>query len=109
MNAGFAAVCRGGHWSAVGLARGKDPEICDYAREHAFVLLTNNLDFPQILAHTRQAAPSVVLLRGEPLVPEARGEALLRALRDCEAELSFGAVVTLDWSDRPRARVLPLR
>ena len=97
------------HWSAVGAARAKDPEICDYARDHAFVLLTNDLDFPQILAHTRQATPSVVLLRGEPLVPEARGEALLRALRDCEAELSLGAIVSLDWSDRPRARVLPLR
>lgn len=97
------------HWSAVGPARAKDTAICDYAREHAFVLLTNDMDFPQMLAHTRQAAPSVVLLRGEPLVPEARGEALLRALRDCGAELELGAIVSLDWSDRPRARVLPLR
>jgi predicted nuclease of predicted toxin-antitoxin system len=104
-DAGHEAV----HWSAVGAARAKDTEICDYAREHAFVLLTNDLDFPRILAHTRQAAPSVVLVRGEPLVPEVRGEALLSALRDCEAELSLGAIVTLDWFDRPRARVLPLR
>jgi hypothetical protein len=73
------------------------------------VVLTNDLDFPQILAHTRQAGPSVVLLRGEPLVPEARGAALLRALQDCEAELDRGAIVALDWSDKPRARVLPLR
>lgn len=57
----------------------------------------------------RQAGPSVVLLRGEPLVPEVRGSALLRAVRDCEAELNLGAVVALDWSDKPRARVLPLR
>ena len=51
----------------------------------------------------RQAGPSVVLLRGEPLVPETRGPALLRALQDCEAELNQGAIVTLDWSDKPRA------
>ena len=51
-DAGHEAV----HWSAVGAARAKDPEICDYAREHAFVLLTNDLDFPRILAHTKQAA-----------------------------------------------------
>jgi hypothetical protein len=50
-----------------------------------------------------------VLLRGEPLVPEVRGSALLGALQDCEAELKQGAIVTLDWTDRPRARVLPLR
>jgi predicted nuclease of predicted toxin-antitoxin system len=97
------------HWSSVGSHLAKDAEICDYARQHAYVLLTNDLDFPQILAHARQAAPSVVLLRGEPLVPEARGPALLRALHDCAAELGHGAIVTLDWTDKPRARVLPLR
>ena len=97
------------HWSPVGAGTAKDSEICDYARRHAYVLLTNDLDFPQILAHSRQSAPSVVLLRGEPLIPEARGSALLGALNDCEAELDQGAIVTLDWSDRPRARVLPLR
>jgi predicted nuclease of predicted toxin-antitoxin system len=104
-NAGHEAV----HWSSVGSISAKDSEICAYARQHAYVILTNDLDFPQILAHTRQTAPSVVLLRGEPLVPEVRGIALLGALQDCEAELNQGAIVTLDWSDKPRARVLPLR
>jgi predicted nuclease of predicted toxin-antitoxin system len=104
-SAGYEAV----HWSSAGSNSAKDSEICDYARTYVFVILTNDLDFPQILAHTRQAAPSVVLLRGEPLVPEARGSALLGALQDCEAELNQGAIVTLDWSDKPRARVLPLR
>lgn len=97
------------HWSSVGSVSAKDSEICDYARQYAYVILTNDLDFPQILAHMMGSSPSVVLLRGEPLVPETRGPALLGAMRDCEAELNRGAVVTLDWSDRPRARVLPLR
>jgi len=97
------------HWSSVGSNSAKDSEICDYAREYAYVLLTNDLDFPQILAYARQTGPSVLLIRGEPLVPEIRGSALLGALQDCETELNQGAVVTLDWSDKPRARVLPLR
>ncbi len=97
------------HWSSIGSASAKDREICQHAREHGFVLITNDLDFPQILAHTGDARPSVVLLRGEPLVPEFRGGALLQALADCERDLLQGAVVTLDWSGRPRARVLPLR
>jgi predicted nuclease of predicted toxin-antitoxin system len=97
------------HWSSIGPATAKDREICDYAREHGYVILTNDLDFPQILAHTKEAAPSVILLRGEPLVPELRGDALLRVLKECHSELAQGAVVSLDWSDRPRARVLPLR
>jgi predicted nuclease of predicted toxin-antitoxin system len=104
-DAGHEAV----HWSLVGSNSAKDAEICDYARRHFYILLTNDLDFPQILAYTRQAAPSVVLLRGEPLVPEARGPALLQAIQDCEVELNQGAIVTLDWSDKPRARVLPLK
>jgi len=103
-DAGHEAV----HWSSLGPPLAKDREICDYARTYGYVLLTNDLDFPQILAHTRQAAPSVVLLRSEPLVPETRGDALLNALELCRAELERGAIVSLDWSDKPRARVLPL-
>ena len=104
-NAGHSAV----HWSSIGRISAPDREICDYARLNGYVLLTNDLDFPQILAHTKDAKPSVVLLRGGPLIPELRGGALDRALADCETELMQGAIVTLDWSDRPRARVLPLR
>lgn len=104
-NAGHDAV----HWSSVGANTATDAEICGYARQHGFLILTNDLDFPQILAHTRQAAPSVLLLRGEPLVPEVRGSALPGALHDCEEELDRGAIVTVDWTDKPRARVLPLR
>jgi predicted nuclease of predicted toxin-antitoxin system len=104
-NAGYETA----HWSSVGRISAKDSEICQYARQYGHVILTNDLDFPQILAHTRQTAPSVVLLRGEPLVPEVRGLGLLGALRDCEADLNQGAIVTLDWSDKPRAGVLPLR
>ncbi len=96
------------HWSAIGPPAASDREICAYAREHGYVILTNDLDFPHILAYTRESGPSVVLLRGEPLVPEACGSALLAALRECESELAHGAIVSLDWSGRPRARVLPL-
>jgi predicted nuclease of predicted toxin-antitoxin system len=97
------------HWSECGPPSASDATICRYARDHSFVLLTNDLDFPRILAFTSEARPSVILLRGEPLVPELRGAALLNAMRDCAAELDGGAILTLEWSDRPRARLLPLR
>ncbi len=97
------------HWSSVGDSKAPDREICAYARARGLVVLTNDLDFPQIPALTGHDGPSVVLLRGEPLIPEARGPALLRALADCESELTRGAIVSLDWSGPPRARVLPLR
>lgn len=104
-DAGLEAV----HWSAAGNPQAPGREICAHAREHGFVVLTNDLDFPQILAHTGSSGPSVVLLRGEPLVAEVRRAALLQALLDCESELSQGAIASLDWSGAPRARVLPLR
>jgi hypothetical protein len=43
------------------------------------------------------------------LIPELRGAALDLALAAWEAELLQGAIVTLHWSGRLRARVLPLR
>jgi predicted nuclease of predicted toxin-antitoxin system len=96
------------HWHSVGSGCARDREISEYARENAYALLTNDLDFPQILAHTKESASSIIVLRGEPLVPEARGGALLRALADCALVLQQGAILTLDWSGRPRARILPL-
>lgn len=80
----------------IGPGTARDQDICDYARKHSYVLLTNDLDFPQILAHTQQAAPSVILLRGEPLIPEVRGPALIKTLIQCEQDLRLGAIVTLD-------------
>lgn len=103
--AGYEAI----HWSNMGPATAKDEQICDYARDNDYVLLTSDLDFPQILAHTGAAKPSIVLLRGEPLTPDLRGAALLQALADCAQDLLQGAIISLDWSDKPRARVLPLR
>ena len=97
------------HWSSVGPAETADVDICAYAREHGSVLVTNDLDFPRILSYTRESKPSVVLLRGEPLTPELRGAALLAGIEDCVRELESGAILTIDWSDKPRARVLPLR
>ena len=97
------------HWSSIGPLSATDMELCSHARAHDYVVLTNDLDFPQILAFTADGKPRVVLLRGEPLVPELRGNALLNALATCETDLMNGVIVTLDLSDQPRARLLPIR
>ena len=97
------------HWSQLGAATAPDVKICAYAREHGYVLITNDLDFPQILAHTAASGPSVILLRGEPLTPEARAIALLSGIAECADELTSGAILAIDCSGKPRARLLPLR
>lgn len=92
----------------MGPADAKDSEICQHARENGWIVVTNDLDFPQLLAHTKGGAPSVVLLRGQPLTPEFRADALIAALSACQNELAQGAILTIDWTKPPRARLLPL-
>src|ERR1043166_7049729 len=70
------------HWSAVGQSEAEDEELCGFAAHNALVVITNDLDFPRILACTRPAGPSVILLRGYPLTPEARGPSLLLMIAD---------------------------
>jgi uncharacterized protein (DUF433 family) len=44
------------HWSAVGPVKASDSTICEYAREHGFVLITNDLDFPDPCAYLKRKA-----------------------------------------------------
>ncbi|MCC6364587.1 MAG: DUF5615 family PIN-like protein [Bryobacterales bacterium] len=78
------------HWSDLGPGDTPDDVIFEVACLHGFVVITNDLDFPRILAHTREAKPSVVLLRGEPLIPELRGQPLLNAIASSQADLESG-------------------
>jgi predicted nuclease of predicted toxin-antitoxin system len=95
------------HCSEAGDPTASDTEICAFVREYGHVVLTNDPGFPQSLAHTRQSGPSV-LLRGEPLIPETRGAALLQALQGWASDLARGAIVSLDWSGPTRAKFLQL-
>ena len=96
------------HWSTVGAPNAPDTEIMGYALAHDFVVLTHDLDFSAILAATQGEKPSVVQLRATYVSPEAIGRQVILALRQLEAELDEGALVTID-PERTRMRVLPLR
>jgi predicted nuclease of predicted toxin-antitoxin system len=61
------------HWSDIGPITAPDAAICSCARECGFVLITNDLDFPQILAHTAEAKPSVILREANLLCPNGAG------------------------------------
>ncbi len=50
---GFEAV----HWSTIGAATAPDVEILKWANEHAFVLITDDLDFSAILAAGADQTP----------------------------------------------------
>jgi len=79
-----------------------------YAQVHDYVVLTHDLDFSAIPAATHGEKPSVVQLRADDVNPDGIGRQVLVALRQMEAELQEGALITID-PHRTRLRVLPLR
>jgi len=102
--AGVEAV----HWSITGRNNAPDIEIMAFARANAYVVLTHDLDFGAILAATCGEKPSVVQIRAEDVSPDVIGGQVIVALRQMEAELETGALVTVDPA-RTRLRVLPLQ
>lgn len=96
------------HWSEVGPATTPDPAIMAYAAENGLTVLTNDLDFGVALATANRNKLSVVQIRGEDLRPASIGDQVVQSLRQMEAELEAGALLTID-PQRTRLRVLPLR
>lgn len=100
---GFDAV----HWSRIGPANAVDPVIMTFAAQSGMTILTHDLDFGIALAHMKSVKPSVVQIRSEDLRPAKILEQICRALRQMEAELDAGALLTID-PKRTRLRLLPL-
>jgi predicted nuclease of predicted toxin-antitoxin system len=71
------------------------------------VVFTNDLDFGAILALSRAAAPSVIQVRTQDLSPDHLIDLVVRGLRQHEAALERGALISID-EQRLRSRVLPL-
>jgi predicted nuclease of predicted toxin-antitoxin system len=59
------------HWSTIGAATAPDAEILTWAKEHQFVVITNDRDFSAILAASAGASPSVVQVRTQDLLSDA--------------------------------------
>ena len=95
------------HWSTVGTPTAGDHEILSWAREHGFVLLTNDLDFSAILAATSDQAPSVVQLRTQDLLSETAVSAVVSAVRAHDRHIERGALLSIDEASA-RVRMLPL-
>ena len=103
-DAGLEAV----HGSTIGPYDAPDSTIMAHAIEAGCIVLTHDLDFSAILAATHGRKPSVGQIRADDVSPEAIGQHVTIALRQLEAELEDGALVTLD-AHRARLRLLSLR
>ena len=95
------------HWSVIGRAYASDPEIMAYAKEHDFIVLTNDLDFGSILAATGGDAPSVVQLRTDDCRVESIGKLVIKSIVQVEDQLVAGALVTIETT-KLRITSLPI-
>ncbi len=89
------------HVIEIGMDRGEDADILEYARNAACVCVTLDHDFHAHLALTRRGNPSVVLLRTEGLNAEGQPK-LIRTIRtQCEIALVEGAAVFRRCGNHP--------
>lgn len=96
------------HWADLGDPAADDIEIFTYARANDFIVITHDLDFSAILAATNDSKPSVLQIRAVNLAPDHVTSLIVAGLRQCAAEITSGAVLTID-TERRRLRLLPLR
>ncbi len=94
------------HWSNVGECNAPDTELMRWAREHGHVVLTQDLDFPQLLYTTKDSGPSVVLLRMDNEFDDSARDHICAALALAESDLTAGALLTIS-GNRVRLRRLP--
>jgi predicted nuclease of predicted toxin-antitoxin system len=95
------------HWSSVGNPRARDTAIMAWARQHACIVFTHDLDFGTALALTAADGPSVVQVRAQDVTPQSLGKLVIQTLRQFQSALEKGALVVLDEA-QARVRVLPL-
>jgi predicted nuclease of predicted toxin-antitoxin system len=95
------------HWSLVGSPTAADTDLFNWAREHGWVLLTQDLDFAELLFHTQGGAPSVVLLRLRNELDSAQQARVCTLLQTAATALEAGALLVID-ERRARLRRLPI-
>lgn len=96
------------HWSTVGNSNERDSIIMEWARNNGYIVFTHDLDFGSLLAFTGVEAPSVIQVRTQDVLPTSIENLVISAVRQFEAELELGALVTIDQAQM-RVRVLPIR
>ena len=96
------------HWSSIGPADAADIAIMRYAQEHAYAVLTNDLDFGIMLALSIASKPSVIQVRSDKVLPTEIGMMVRDVLRGLEAQIIAGALVTVHPA-KTRVTLLPFK
>lgn len=65
----------------------RDRTILQWALTNNYVIFTNDLDLGAILAATQAAAPSVIQIRGQDVLPTSIGSLVIDVLKQFESVL----------------------
>lgn len=95
------------HWSSIGKHNAPDTELMAWARRNSRVVMTQDLDFPQLLFMSGDLGPSVVLLRMKDEFDPAASARVVEALAAGEKALMDGALLIISGNNA-RLRPLPL-
>lgn len=98
---GYDAV----HASDIGLFKTKDKEILREARKQDRIIITADLDFPQLLAISHAKDPGVILFRGGNYNEQEMLDLLKRVLDNMKKEKLFNSITVVD---KTRIRCCPL-
>lgn len=94
------------HLHDEGLDELPDSQILERARAEGFVLLTHDLDFPELVAASQAALPSLVVFRLRNMRPQNVELHLQKVLEQSHDALERGAVVSV-MEGTVRIRLLP--
>ena len=97
----------GAHWLTLGAPNAKDEIVLSTAAARGAVLLTHDLGFGRILALSRLAGPSTVLLRMARPIPGSDGELVARVVTAHQASLVAGCLLVVE-PQRVRVQMLPM-
>ncbi len=95
------------HASDMGLAMAPDVQIMERARAEGRVVVTADLDFPQLLALSGASGPGIILFRGGTYSEAETRHLMHRVLRSEQVE-RLGAAITVVESERIRVTRLPI-
>lgn len=96
------------HWREVGGKSDADTVILQWAVKNGAVILTQDLDFPWLLASARATGPSVVLLRLRNELDPLCQRRVASIIKRIAKELDEGCLAVVD-DFRERIKLLPLR
>ena len=86
-----------------------DSAILEYARTENRIVLTNDLDFSDLIALNNHSAPSVLTLRLSQIDPKTIHSLLLRALPSMQAAMAKSQIIATLTEKSLRLRTLPIR